>query len=62
MIEGSIVLAEYEGNGIGIEKSTAAIVFNDYSFDTALYMFLLSFFAFLLLGLYMDKVLSFGSG
>ena len=62
LIEGSIILAEYEGNGIGIDSSTAAIEFNDYSFDTALYMLLLDFFIFLLLGLYMDKVLSFGSG
>ena len=62
LIEGSIVLAEYEGNGIGIGKSTAAIVFFDYSFDTALYMLLADFFIFLLLGLYMDKVLCFGSG
>ena len=62
LIEGSIVLAEYEGNGIGIGKSTAAIVFFDYSFDTALYMLLVDFFIFLLLGLYMDKVLCFGSG
>ena len=61
LIEGSIVLAEYEGNGIGIDKSTAAITSYDYSFDTALYMLLLSFFVFLLLGLYMDKVLSIGS-
>ena len=62
LIEGSIILAEYEGNGIGIDSSTAAIEFNDYSFDTALYMLLLDFFIFLFLGLYMDKVLSFGSG
>ena len=62
LIEGSIILAEYEGNGIGIEKYTAAIVFENYSFDTALWMLLLDIFLFLLLGLYMDKVLSFGSG
>ena len=62
LIEGSVVLAEYEGNGIGINKSTAAIVFFNYSFDTALYMLLLDFIIFLLLGLYMDKVLAVGSG
>ena len=62
LIEGSIILAEYEGNGIGIDSSTAAIEFYDYSFDTALYMLLLDFFIFLFLGLYMDKVLSIGSG
>ena len=62
LIEGSIILAEYEGNGIGINESTAAIVFYNYSFDIALYMLLLDFFIFLLLGLYMDKVLSVGTG
>ena len=62
LIEGSIVLAEYEGNGIGIDKSTAAIIFFNYSFDTALWMLFIDFFIFLMLGLYMDKVLSIGSG
>ena len=62
LIEGSIILSKYEGNGIGIDKSTAAITFDEYSFDTALYMLLLDFFIFLILGLYLDKVLSFGFG
>ena len=56
-MQGSAVFAQYEGTGAGLNKSTASVLYGNYSFDSALYMLLLDFFIFLLLGLYMDKVI-----
>ena len=47
---------------MGLTESTVAIVFQNYSFNTALFMLFLDFFIFLLLGLYLDKILAFGFG
>ena len=57
LMQGSAVFAQYEGTGVGLGKSTASVIFGNYSFDSALYMLVLDFFIFFLLGLYMDKVI-----
>ena len=57
LMQGSAVFAQYEGTGTGITKSTASVIFGNYSFDTALWMLLLDFCIFFLLGLYMDKII-----
>ena len=56
-MQGSAVFAQYEGTGVGLGASTASVIFGNYSFDSALWMMLLDFFIFFLLGLYMDKVI-----
>ena len=55
--QGAIVFSQYESNGVGINKSTAAVVYQNYSFNTALYMFMVSFVVFMLLGIYLDNVI-----
>jgi hypothetical protein len=61
-MQGSIVFANYEGTGTGLDASTTSVIYNEYSFNTALAMLLLDFVLFFTLGLYMDKILpsSFG--
>ena len=51
------MFANYEGTGVGLNASTVAVTYNEYSFNTAIAMLLLDFFIFFLLGLYMDKVI-----
>ena len=41
---------------MGLNASTSAIVYQDYSFNTALYMLIVDFCVFFFLGLYLDKV------
>ena len=53
----AVVFAEYEGTGVGIDWSTAGVVYQDYSFDTGLGMMALSLIVFTLIGLYLDAVL-----
>ena len=53
----SVVFAEYECTGVGIDTSTAAVVYENYSFDTGLGMMLFSLVFFVLFGLYLDNVL-----
>ncbi len=62
VMQGSAVFANYEGTGVGLTSSTSAVLYQEYSFDTALVMLLLDFVLFFVLGLYLDKVLpsSFG--
>ncbi len=62
IMQGSQVFANYEGTGVGLTSSTISVVYQEYSFNTALGMLLLDFVLFFVLGLYMDKVLpsSFG--
>ena len=53
----AVVFAEYEGTGVGIDWSTAGVVYQNYSFDTGLWMMCVSLVAFTMLGLYLDAVL-----
>ena len=53
----AVIFAEYEGTGVGIDWSTAAVVYQNYSFDTGLWMMAVSLCAFGALGLYLDAVL-----
>lgn len=55
--QGSIVFAEYECTGVGIDSSTAAVIYQNYSFNTALAMMAASFALFFTLGLYLDKII-----
>lgn len=57
LMQGSMQFANYEGTGVGLDSSTAAVVYNEYSFNTALWMLLLDFLLFFLSGLYLDKVI-----
>ena len=49
--------ANYEGTGVGLDASTANVIYNEYSFNTALWMLLVDFLLFFILGLYLDKVI-----
>ena len=51
------MFAEYECTGVGIDGSTAAVIYQNYSFDTSLVMMVVSLFVFAILGLYLDNVL-----
>lgn len=51
------MFAEYEGTGVGIDWSTAGVIYDNYSFDTGLWMMVASLVAFTALGLYLDSVL-----
>ena len=55
--QGAVVFSNYECTGIGINYSTSAIIYGNYSFNTALWMFFFSFFIFSFLGLYLDNTL-----
>ena len=57
LLQGSVSFANYEGTGVGLNYSTAGVLYQDYSFDTALWMLAFDFFLFSFLGLYMDKVI-----
>ena len=58
-----MVFAEYECTGVGINGSTSAVIYQNYSFNTALVMMVASLIASMTLGLYLDNVLpvKFGS-
>ena len=53
----AVVFAEYEGTGVGIDWSTAGVVYQNYSYDTGLWMMAVSLCTFTALGLYLDNVL-----
>ena len=55
--QGAVVYANYECTGVGLNPSTASVVYDGYSFDTALYMMAASAVLFTVLGLYLDKVI-----
>ena len=57
LMQGSTVFANYEGTGAGIDRETAAVMYENYSFNTALWMLLADFVIFFALGLYLDKVI-----
>ena len=57
LMQGSMQFVNYESTGVGLDSSTAAVVYNNYSFNTALSMLLLDFLLFFLIGLYLDKVI-----
>ena len=56
-MQGSACFAKYEGTGVGIDHSTSEILFQNYSFNSALWMMALDFVVYFTLGLYMDKVI-----
>ena len=51
------MFANYECTGVGINSSTADVVYNNYSFNSSLYMLIIDFAIFFFVGLYMDKVI-----
>ena len=55
--QGAVVFSSYECTGVGIDSSTAAVLYQNYSFDTALWMYLVSLIVFSVLGLYLDNTL-----
>ena len=57
IMQGSKVFANYEGTGIGLNESTANVMYNNYSFNSSLYMLFLDCLIYLVLGLYLDKVI-----
>ena len=56
-MQGSVVFANYEGTGVGLDRTTVSVEFENYSFDASLIMLLVDFFVYSALGLYMDKVI-----
>ena len=56
-MQGSMQFANYEGTGVGLDSSTAGVIYNEYSFDSALVMLLIDFLVFFFIGLFMDKVI-----
>ena len=62
LMQGSVVFANYEGTGVGLDISTSAVVFKNYSFNSALWMMTLDFVLFFSLGLYLDKVIPLNFG
>ena len=56
LMQGSAVFANYEGTGVGINYSTADVIYQEYSFNIALYMMTFDFLLFFFLGFYLDKV------
>ena len=57
LMQGSVVFANYEGTGVGLNSSTSSVVYQEYSFDSALWMLTFDFVLFFMLGLYMDKII-----
>lgn len=57
LMQGSAVFANYEGTGVGLDSSTASVIYQEYSFNSALVMLFADFLIFFFLGLYLDKVI-----
>ena len=57
LMQGSIQFANYEGTGVGLDSSTVSVIYEEYSFNSALWMLFLDFLLFFLVGLYLDKVI-----
>ena len=57
LMQGSVIFANYEGTGVGLNSSTSAVIYENYSFNSALWMMALDFVIYFALGLYMDKVI-----
>ena len=53
----AVVFAEYEGTGVGIDRSTAGVVYQDYSYDTGLWMMVVGLLVWTAVGLWLDAVL-----
>ena len=51
------MFANYEGTGVGIDALTADVIYQNYSFNSALWMLLFDFVLFFVLGLYLDKII-----
>ena len=56
-MQGSIQFANYESTGVGLNSSTAAVIYDEYSFNSALWMLFVDFLIFFMMGLYLDKVI-----
>ena len=56
LMQGSGVFANYESTGVGINSVTAGDLYNEYDFNTALWMLFFDFVLFFFLGLYLDKI------
>ena len=50
------MFANYEGTGVGLNSSTANVMYDNYSFSSSLYMLVIDFAIFFFVGLYLDKV------
>ena len=57
LMQGSVVFANYEGTGVGLNSSTSSVIYQEYSFNSALWMLAFDFVLFFMLGLYMDKII-----
>ena len=57
LMQGSVVFANYEGTGVGLDLSTSSVIFQNYSFNSALWMLALDFVLFFTVGLYLDKII-----
>ena len=55
--QGAVVFSNYECTGVGIDFSTSAVIYQNYSFNTALWMFFVGFLFWSFIGLYFDNVL-----
>jgi hypothetical protein len=53
----AVVFAQYEGTGAGINWSSAGVVYDNYSFDSGLWMMALALIVWTIAGLYLDAVL-----
>mmetsp|Transcript_40629 Transcript_40629/g.29239 ORF Transcript_40629/g.29239 Transcript_40629/m.29239 type:complete len:223 (-) Transcript_40629:4084-4752(-) len=49
--------AAYESGGLGLDSNTASEMYENYTFNTALFMFFVSLIVFSLIGFWLDKVL-----
>ena len=57
LMQGSVVFANYEGTGIGLDSDNVSIMYENYSFMSAIAMLIADFFLYFFLGLYLDKVI-----
>lgn len=57
IMQASVVFANYEGTGVGLDSSSVGITYENYSFNASIGMLVFDFFLYFFLGLYMDKVI-----
>ena len=55
--QGAKVFVNYECTGVGMNSSTAKVLYNNYSFRIAMLMLFVSFVLFMLIGMWLDAVL-----
>ena len=56
-MQGSVVFANYEGNGIGITHDNIHVEYENFAFADSLKMLLFDFVLYFVLGLYLDKII-----